>query len=126
MKKILGLLSVALVLVSCGGNEVKKEKIVPEKKVETMAVPVVKKEIQKQILVFAVQIGATKKRSHVYSSIENVQVSQENGMFKYRLGSFKSYQEATSFRKTIAHKFPGAFVQAVKNKHAITIQEALK
>ena len=125
MKKILVLLCFALILISCGSKESKKE-IIPEKKVESITVPEVKKEAPKPTLVFTVQIGANKKESPVYSSIDNVQVSQENGMFKYRLGSFKTCQEAKSFRKTIVHKFPGAFVQAVKNKQAISIQEAIK
>ncbi len=125
MKKILVLLSFTLVFISCGSEEQKKE-IIPEKKVETVAIPVVKKEAPKPTLVFTIQIGATEKRSSVYSSIENVQVSQENGMYKYRLGAFTTCQEAKSFRKTIVHKFPGAFVQAVKNMQSIAIQEALK
>ncbi len=117
------LLSLFLVFISCGETKTKEE-IIPEKKVET--VPVVKKEVPKPTLVFTVQIGANKKESAVFSSIDNVQVSKENGMFKYRLGSFKTYKEAKSFRKTLVHKFPGAFVQAVKNNQAISIQEAIK
>ena len=125
------LLSLFLVFISCGDKTPKKIKVdSPIKNYETpkgvYTEEMVEKEAPKPTLVFTVQIGANKKESAVFSSIDNVQVSQENGMFKYRLGSFKTYQEAKSFRKTIVHKFPGAFVQAVKNKQAISIQEAIK
>lgn len=126
MKKVLVFLSFALVFISCGGKEVKKEKNVPEKKVETVAVPVIKKVTPRSILVFTVQIGANKKESTMFSSIENVQVSNEKGMYKYRLGVFETYKEAKSYRKAILKKFPGAFVQAVKNGIGIEIKEALK
>lgn len=125
------LLSLFLIFISCGDKAPKKIKVDSEiKNIETpirvYTEEMVEIEALIPTLVFTVQIGANKKESPVYSSIDNVQVSQENGMFKYRLGSFKTYQEAKLFRKTIVHKFPGAFVQAVKNKQAISIQEAIK
>lgn len=131
MRKILVLLCFTLVFISCGDKTPKKIKVdSPIKNVETPirvhTEEIVEIEDPKPTLVFTVQVGATKKRSSVYASIENIQISQENGMFKYRLGSFNTYQEAKSFRKTIVHKFPGAFVQAVKNKQAVSIQEAIK
>lgn len=125
MKKILLLLSFIMVLISCGNNEPKKE-VVPEKKTEEVKTPEVKKEAPKPILVFTVQIGAFKNKKTRYSSLEKVTISSENNMYKYRLGSFETYQEAKSFRKTLLNKFPGAFVQAIKNKQAISIQEAIK
>jgi len=125
MRKILVLLGVALMFTACGTKEPKKE-IVPEKKVETVSVPKVQKEAPKPTLVFTVQIGATKKRSAVYASIKDVQISQENGMFKYRLGAFKTYKEARLFKKTILNTYSGAFIQAVKDTKAIRIQEAIK
>jgi cell division protein FtsN len=125
MKKILLLLSFTLVFISCGSKEPKKE-IIPEKKTEEVKTPEVKKERLKPILFFTVQIGAFKNKKARFSSLENVTISSENNMYKYRLGSFETYQEAKSFRKTLLNKFPGAFVQAVKNKQAISIQEAIK
>ena len=126
MKNLLLLLSFMLVLISCGDKEVKKEIVVPAKKVEEVKKPIVKKEEVKPELVFTVQIGANKKKSNTFSSIKNIQVFKENGMFKYRLGAFITYQEAKSYRKQILQKHPGAFVQAVKNKQAISINEAIK
>jgi hypothetical protein len=125
MRKLFVLLSFTLILTSCGDKEPKKE-IVPEKKVEEVKTPIVKKETAKPILVFTVQIRASKNKLKKYSSVDNVQIFNENNMYKYRLGSFKTYQEAKSYRRTLLQKFPGAFVQAVKNNQPISIQEALK
>jgi N-acetylmuramoyl-L-alanine amidase len=118
-------LSFMFVLISCGAKEVKKE-VLPEKKVETVITPVEKVEAPKPALVFTVQIGAFKKQHSKFSSLENVQVSSENNLYKYRLGAFETYNKAKSYRKTVLNKFPGAFVQAVKNNKPITIQEAIK
>ncbi len=125
MKKLFVLLSFTLILISCGAEEPKKE-IVPEKKIEEVKTPIVKKEVPKPTLVFTVQIRASKKKLKRYSSVDNVLIFNEEGMYKYRLGSFRTYQEAKSFRRTLLQKFPGAFVQAVKNNQPISIQEALK
>ena len=126
MKKLFLVLSFTLVFISCKNKEQKKE-IVLEKKVEKPQTPsIVKKEKSKPILIFTVQIGAFKKRNITFSALENVQVSSENNMYKYRLGSFETYLEAKSFRKKLLNKFPDAFVQAVKNNQAISIEEALK
>lgn len=126
MKKILAILGVTIFLISCGAKEQKKE-IVPEKKVEETKTPtIVKKEESKPILIFTVQIGAFKKNNTAFSALENVQVSLEKSMYKYRLGSFKTYKEAKAYRRTILHKFQGAFVQAIKNNQPISIEEALK
>ena len=80
----------------------------------------------KPVLIFTVQIGAFKKQNSKFSSLQNVQVSSENSMYKYRLGAFETYKEAKSYRRKLLNKFPGAFVQAVKNNKPITIQEAIK
>lgn len=118
-------LSFIMLLISCGSKEVKKEAL-PEKKVEKITVPVVKEEAPKPTLVFTVQIGAFKKQNSRFSSIQDVQVSSENNMYKYRLGTFETYKEAKFYKRTLLSKYPGSFVQAVKNNKPITIQEAIK
>jgi cell division protein FtsN len=125
MRNVLLLLSFTLVLISCGDKGAKKE-IIPENNTEEITIPVVEKEEPKPALVFTVQIGAFKKEGTRFSSLENVQIFSENNMYKYRLGSFDTYQEARSLRKTMLRKFSDAFVQAVKNNQPISIQEALK
>jgi len=125
MKKVLLFLSVSLILFSCGDKKVKKE-IVPEKKIEKVVIPEVKKETPKPILIFTVQIGAFKKQNSKFSSIENVNISTENNIYKYRLGTFSTYKEARNSRRKLLDIYPGAFVQAVKNGRGIKIKEALK
>jgi len=125
MRKLLVFLSLSLFIISCGGKELKKE-IVPEKKVEEVKTPIVKKEEPKPTMVFTVQIRASKKKLKKYSSVENVLIFNEEGMYKYRLGSFKTYKEARSYRENLLQEFPGAFVQALKNNQPISIQEAIK
>ena len=125
MKKFFVFLCLSLFIISCGGKEPKKE-IIPEKKVEEVKTPIVKKEVRKSTLIFTVQIRASKKKLKKYSSVENVVIFNEEGMYKYRLGSFKTYKEARLFRKKLLLNYPGAFVQAVKNSQSISIQEAIK
>ena len=126
MKKFLVLLSVVSILISCGNKEAKKEVVVPVKKEEVVENKEVIKETPKPSLIFTVQIGATKKASAIFSSISEVNVSQEKGMFKYRLGAFSTYMEAKNFRRKILSKYPGSFVQALKDNEPISVQEAIK
>lgn len=126
MRNLLLLLGFVVMLTSCGSKEPKKEIIVPKKKIEKLPSPVIKKEVPKSTLLFTIQIGANKKESKTFSSVSNVKVSKEKGLFKYRLGAFKTYKEAKLYRAKIIHKYPGAFVQAMKGTEPITIQKAIK
>ena len=126
MKKFLVLLSVVFILSSCGNKESKKEVVVPEKKEEVVVVKEEIKEAPKTSLIFTVQIGANKRSSAFYSSIKDVIISKEKGMFKYRLGTFKTYKEAKSNRIKILSKYPGAFVQALYDSKPIAIENAIK
>ena len=126
MKKFLVLLSVVFILSSCGNKESKKEVVVPEKKEEVVVVKEEIKEAPKTSLIFTVQIGANKRSSAVYSSIKDVIISKEKGMFKYRIGAFNSYKEAKKYRREILSKYPGSFIQALRNSEPISIANALK
>jgi hypothetical protein len=120
------LVSLFLVFISCGDKTPKeKEVVLPVKKVET-TVKVVDEEMKTQPLTFKVQIGAFTVANKKFEMINDVAIVNENGLFKYRLGSFESYKEARSFRRSLLAKYPGAFVQAEKNDTSIQIKEALK
>ena len=125
MKKALYLLFISVFMLSCGAKE-SKTKTIPEKKVEEVIAPIVTESVPEPMLVFTVQVGANKKESAEYASLEDVQIFKENGFFKYRLGSFESYKEARVLRKKIIKHYPDAFIQAVIGKESISIQEALK
>jgi hypothetical protein len=60
------------------------------------------------------------------ASLKDIQISFENTLYKYRQGTFQTYQEAKNHQKIVQNKFPGAFVQALKNGQRIGIKEAIK
>lgn len=124
MKKVLCLLFLSVCMLSCGAKEPKINTI-PEEKFEEVIAPIVPETVLEPMLIFTVQVGANRKESAEYAALEDVQIFKENGFFKYRLGSFESYNEARMLRKKILKNFPGAFIQAVIGKQSISIQEAL-
>ncbi len=85
-------------------------------------------QVRNEDVVFKVQIAAdTKKISSdnlhkIYSGYENVQHYEEDGMYKYSLGEFKTYEEANKFRVNSGVK--GAFVIAFKGETKINVLEA--
>ena len=125
MRKVLCLLVSCFCLISCGNEKSEPETLIEEKTEEVKA-PEVMEPIPEPLLVFTVQIGANRKESAVFSAVEGVQVFEENGLFKYRLGAFDSYKKARTFRKNSLYQFPDAFIQAVLGDEPISIQEALK
>jgi hypothetical protein len=131
MKKISTLLVFLLLMFSCGKKEVKKEN--KEFKEPVIEVPtseadeVVTREIKEEVpeLIFTVQIAALKKHNEDLISIDGIKTYQENDLTKYRLGSFKTYNEAREFRLQIIENYRDAFVQALKNEEPISILDAL-
>ena len=118
------LLSLLLIFISCGDKQEKKEEI-PVKKKE-IPVKVVQEEVAEKPLVFSVQIGAFSKENPKFDVIDNVVVSNENGLFIYRLGTFETYKEARASRRKLRNLYSGAFVQALKNGKRVDIKSALK
>ncbi len=51
---------------------------------------------------------------------------QENGMYKYTVGASTDYNEIYRLRKTLAEKFPEAFIIAFKDGSKYDVQEAIK
>ena len=116
-----------LLIISCEKKAEQKEVIQPKKEVKETTVT--KKEVKKEKpagLVFTVQIGAYKNKNQKLTSVSGVQINEENALHKYRLGTFKSYQEARQLRQSLLTKYPDCFIQALKNNKPISISEALK
>jgi hypothetical protein len=136
MKKVLVALSISLFLISCGGKESKKE-IVPEngveevrnsgvnkeeierkKRLEEAAALELKKEMEEPVMAFTIQIGALKNKNAKFDSLENVQVTLEDGLYKYRMGSFETYGQAKSHLKTLLcdcdYMYSGAYILKVR------------
>jgi hypothetical protein len=113
-------------LISCGGETPKKINVdSPIKKIET-PIQVYNKEMVEKPLIFSVQIGAFSKENQKFLAIDNVIISNENGLFIYRLGSFETYKEARVSRRKLRNTYRGAFVQAVKGDNRVDIKSALK
>ncbi|MDB2571951.1 SPOR domain-containing protein [Polaribacter sp.] len=119
------LLLTGLLFITCNNNEVKKttasEVIKAKDTIQVVQAEVIKKEP----LVFKVQIAALKQPNETLSKLEDVAIFQENGLIKYRLGSFNSYSEARKFRNRIRNTYRDAFVQALKNEVPVSILEAI-
>jgi hypothetical protein len=132
MKKVSTLLLFCFLVFSCGKKEVKNENKefkepeieTPVPRVDEVTVPEMKAEKSPE-LIFTVQIAALKNENEDLLSIDGVKAYQENYLTKYRLGNFKTYQEARDFRLQMLNEFQDAFVQALKNKQPIAILEAL-
>ena len=126
MKNIYLVLIIAL-LLSC-----KKEK---EEKKELDTTPVEFKKEQiieqdetvaaKNEIIFTVQIAALRNENTTFSNIQNIKMYDENGLTKYRIGDFKTYQEAKKYRNQLQNTYPDAFIQALRDGVPIHITEAL-
>lgn len=125
MKKYYILFALLGILVSCGKNEVKKEVIQPEAPIAKDTIVAVETIEELPTLVFTVQIAASKVTLKRFTQLQDVQTTEVENMIKYSLGSFTSYQEAKTYRKSLLNRYPGAFVQALKDGNPIHIKEAL-
>ena len=80
--------------------------------------------------IFKVQIVASSKLlkagSPQFKGLTDVDNYQEGGMYKYTVGASANYQEIYQLRKSVADKFPEAFVIAFKNGAKIDVREGIK
>jgi hypothetical protein len=123
MKNII-LVFFCIAVFSCTKTDKKKETPLEDFQEKEVVIPVV--EAEKERLVFTVQIAALKKVNNALSNLENVHVFQENALTKYRLGTFKTYKEARSFRTQLVRTYKDAFVQALVNDSPVSIKKALQ
>lgn len=79
--------------------------------------------------VFKVQIltGRTKLKStdSQFKGLKDVDVFEENGIYKYTVGASADYNEIYRLRKSILDKFPEAFIIAFKNGQKMNVNEAI-
>lgn len=117
-----------LICFSCSKKTEKKEEVKPtEQVVDSVQTKNVAKEIKKAPeLVFTVQVAALRRANPIIANLSNVQIMEESGLYKYRLESFESYEEAKKFKKSVQSQYSDAFIQALKNGKPIDIKEALK
>ncbi|MCX6307652.1 MAG: SPOR domain-containing protein, partial [Bacteroidia bacterium] len=78
-------------------------------------------------IVFKVQILASDVRfSAGYKKLkgQNANFYQEKNLYKYTVGSFRSFEEANRKRQEVAGRFPDAFVIAFRNGQKIPVEAA--
>ena len=80
--------------------------------------------------VFKVQIltGRTKLKptDSQFKGLSGVDSFEENGAYKYTVGSSADYNEIYRLRKSILDKFPEAFIIAFKNGQKMNVNEAIR
>ena len=115
-------------LVACNKKEEKKseENSTEQVKDTVPKEPVKKTEPVVPELVFTVQVGAYKNANTNLANLSDVQVMEESGLFKYRLQSFETYQQAKDYQRSVRSQYQDAFIQALKKGKPIDIGEALK
>ena len=129
MKYFYKVLLVCLLIFATSCSEKKEETQEPivEPKVEIVE-PVVEEEPVEEIrpLVYAVQIGAFENSNvAIENTNPNLNIIYEDGLNKFRLGQFSTYQEANSLKANILISYPDAFIVATNNDIKIDINEAL-
>jgi N-acetylmuramoyl-L-alanine amidase len=69
--------------------------------------------------VYKIQIKTSSKQLTInpknFNGIENVQETNENGVYKYSCGNSKSYEDISKLLPEIRKKFPDSFITAYKN-----------
>lgn len=79
---------------------------------------------------FMVQIASSNVQlepaNPIFSDYNNIELLVKEDAYKYAVGNFKSYNDASEYSKDVKKKYPGAFVIAVKNHEIIPVQEALE
>ncbi len=102
----------------------------PEPKAEKKPEPKAQPEQKPAAPVFKVQIlvSSTKLKSSDarFKGLSDVDYYQEGGMYKYTVGSSENYQTIYQLRKSVAEKFPQAFIIAFRNGARVDVNEARK
>ncbi len=79
---------------------------------------------------FKVQIAVSSNPipvdSEFFKGLSGITQYKLNNLYKYAVGSKKSYNEITEYSKWVKNRFPDAFIIAVKNGKIISMEQALK
>ncbi|MBR5633652.1 MAG: N-acetylmuramoyl-L-alanine amidase [Prevotella sp.] len=108
--------------------EEKKPEKAEEKKPEAVEKPAEEPKID-DAPVFKVQISTGSKKlspnDRQFKGLQNVEYYEENGVYKYTVGSSTDYNAIAQKRREILDKFPGAFIIAFKNGTKMNVNEAI-
>ena len=115
-------------VVSQTVDAVKRQEVV--QKQEPAPEPVVRQETLADVPVFKVQILASgyklKDGDAQLKGVKGVDFYQENGLYKYTVGSSDDYSQIYQMRKTVVDRFPQAFIVAFKNGQKYDLQAAMR
>ncbi|MCA1757510.1 MAG: N-acetylmuramoyl-L-alanine amidase [Bacteroidales bacterium] len=79
---------------------------------------------------FRVQIATSSTRQELksenFGSLRELSELVSGKYYKYASGHFKTYPEASDYRRSILSQFPDAFVIAVRNSEIMPLQEAIE
>ena len=83
--------------------------------------------------IFSIQIAATRipisqfSLKRKYSDVSKIKKSKSGNFYKYKVGSFNTYEEAVQLRNTIRRNVPGAFIVVFdKNNQQIEVTNEMK
>lgn len=126
MKSLTFFLSI-LILMSCKSeskkNQAEEEVITIENNLQSTEIESVN---ESNSIIFTIQIAALKNQNINLENLPNIKTYQENGLIKYRLGEYTTYEEATTQKQKLTKLYKGAFVQAMQNGLPIPITKAIK
>lgn len=126
MKSLIVFLSL-IIFMSCKNeskkNQVDEEVITIENNSQSTEIESVD---ETNFIIFTVQIAALKNKNRNLENLPNIKTYQENGLTKYRLGEYTTYEEATTQKQKLTKLYKGAFVQAMQNGLPIPITKAIK
>jgi N-acetylmuramoyl-L-alanine amidase len=96
--------------------------------------PDIKAEIKEKsgenMIEFKVQVAVSSNPipvdSDFFQGLNDVKEYRQNRLYKYAVGSKRSYNEIVEYSKLVKNRFPDAFVIALKNGKIISIEQALK
>lgn len=80
-------------------------------------------------VIFKVQVGSSRNQipldSDFFNGLEDIEVFEADGLFKYVVGNSASLEDIVAFRRVISDIFPDAFIVAVRRGNLISLQEAI-
>lgn len=81
-------------------------------------------------IVFKIQLFALERllqaNHSAFKGLQGVTHYKEGNLYKYTYGETSSYKETEAIRKSIAKKFPEAYIIAFKGEAKITVSQAIK
>ena len=80
-------------------------------------------------VLFKVQVGSSRNmiplNSDYFGGLEEIEVYQTDGLYKYVVGAAATLEEIVAFRETVSKIFPDAFIVAVRRGSLVSLSEII-